>query len=93
MNYPTYRIRVNNFLEADAPQKATVDLPIDYDDVVDAAEAGWAVIAALAQLYDLDFENQGDQYMAYYRDGHPQEGEGAITVQLFDNRGKQYERL
>lgn len=49
-----------------------------------AANAGWAMLEAIAHNRDLSYENQGDQFMAYYPDGHANAGEGVIIVEIFN---------
>jgi hypothetical protein len=92
MKTTNYYVTIWNTYEgADAPKVINAKLPIAYDDLIEAAEAGWAVVSALAAMYDLDYENQGDQYMAFYKEGHPQEGEGAFVVKVVDEEGKAQE--
>ena len=83
-----YRIRVTDYTEntkTPEPTEARVKTLVQaYRSQEEAAEHGWTVIAALAALSGLDYENQGDQYMAYYREGHPCAGLGAYTVEIID---------
>lgn len=88
----TYIIRINDFF-TDPEKCNTVDLEFDYDDPEKVAEDGWLILEAFATLHGLEYENQGDQYMAFYPEGHEQAGEGALTIEIYDNEGNRYEEL
>lgn len=68
-------------------------LPVEYPDIESAEAAAWAIIHALATFNGLEFENQGDQYMAYYPGGHEKEGMGAYTAAVYNEAGERYEDL
>ncbi len=79
-----YRIRVNDLTEHRNPEQPTKTLLQAFKSLEEAAQNGWSVIVALAVINGLDYENQGDQYMAFYKEGHPDAGMGAYTVEVID---------
>lgn len=92
MEKKSYRIRINDYYTN--PEKCNeVNLGIEYPTLEMATEAGWSIMAAFAAIHGLGVENQGDQYMAYYPDGHEQEGCGAATLEIYDNEGTRCEDL
>lgn len=88
----TYRVEVCDYHSDEATCK-TLWLPVEYQTVESASAAARAIIHALATFNGLDFENQGDQYMAYYPGGHEKEGMGAYTAAVYDDAGERYEDL
>lgn len=92
MEKKSYRIRINDYYTD--PEKCNeINLEIEYPTLEMAADAGWSIIEAFAAIHGLDYENQRDQYMAYYPAGHEQEGCGALTLEVYDNEGTRYEDL
>lgn len=89
MNKTTYRIQINDF-HTDPERCRTLELVVDYPTVEAAKEAGWAIIEAFALIHKLDYENQGDQYMAFYQGGE-NEGMGALTIEVYDSNGQPVE--
>ena len=88
----TYRVEVCDY-HSDEETCKTLWLPVEYPTAESASAAARAVIHALATFNGLDFENQGDQYMAYYPGGHEKEGMGAYTAAVYDEAGERYEDL
>ena len=88
----TYRVEVCDYHSDDAASK-TLWLPVEYPTAESASASARAIIHALAAFNGLDFENQGDQYMAYYPDGHEKEGMGAYTAAVYNEAGERYEDL
>lgn len=89
MNKTTYRIQINDF-HTDPERCRTLELDVDYPTVEAAKEAGWAIIEAFALIHELGYENQGDQYMAFYQGGE-NEGMGAFTIEVYDSNGQPVE--
>lgn len=87
-----YRFIIND-LFTDDEKSREIDIWIWYDTLEEAKEAGWAVLKAIALLHGFGFENQGDQYMAYYDDGSEKDGWGAVTIEFFDSEGHKIEDL
>lgn len=66
-----------------------------------AAEAAWQLLVLTAEFDPtLDYENQGDQFMAYYGDGVTDEetgdlldGSGAVIFKIVNPDGTYYEDL
>ena len=88
----TYRVEVCDY-HSDEEACKTPTLPVEYPDIASAEAAARAIIHALASFNDLEVENQGDQYMAYYPGGHDKEGMGAYTASVYDEAGARYEGL
>lgn len=87
----TYRIRINDYYTD--PEKCNeVNLGIEYPTLEMAAEAGWSIIEAFAAIHGLGCENQGNQYMAYIKEGE-KAGWGVLTLEIYDNEGNRYEDL
>lgn len=88
----TYRVEVCDY-HSDGEACKTLTLPVEYPTAESASAAARAIIHALATFNGLEFENQGDQYMAYYPDGHEKEGMGAYTAAVYNEAGERYEDL
>lgn len=88
----TYRVEVCDY-HSDGETCKTLTLPVEYPTAETASAAARAIIHALAAFNCLEFENQGDQYMAYYPDGHEKEGIGAYTAAVYNEAGERYEDL
>lgn len=88
----TYRVEVCDY-HSDGETCKTLTLPVAYPDIESASAAARAIIHALATFNGLEFENQGDQYMAYYPGGHEKEGMGAYTAAVYNEAGERYEDL
>lgn len=86
MDKVTYRIQLNDF-HTDPDKCRTLELDVDYTTKEAAASAGWAIIEAFALIHGLGYENQGDQFMAFYQDG-VFDGIGALTVEVYDSNGQ-----
>lgn len=91
MRKTDYRIILNDF-HTDPHKCRTLELDMRYDTVEDAAEAGWAILKAFTLVHGLGYENQGDQFMAFYQGGEV-DGLGALTIEICDNRGNKVEDL
>ena len=89
MNKTTYRIQINDF-HTDPEKCRTLELDVEYPTKEAAKEAGWAIIEAFAIIHGLGYENQGDQYMAFYQGGE-NDGMGALTVEVYDSNGQPVE--
>lgn len=92
----TYGIEITDYRK-DNPKTIILDGWKNYND---AAEAGWALLETIAEFDpNLDYENQGDQFMAYYQNGVCDEngedlgGLGAVTVQVINPDGTYFEDL
>lgn len=92
----TYGIEITDFRK-DAPRIIKLD---GWRNAEDAAEAGWALLEVIAEFDpNLSYENQGDQFMAYYRKGVRDEngedlgGLGAATIQVVNPDGTYFEDL
>ena len=85
----TYKIVINDF-HTDPEQCRIIDLEEEYPTVEAAKEAGWAIIEAFSIIHGLDYENQGDQYMAFYQGGE-NDGMGALTIEVYDSNGQPVE--
>lgn len=91
MEKKSYRIRINDYYTD--PEKCNeINLGIVYPTLEMAAEAGWSIIEAFATIHGLGYENQGDQYMAYIKEGE-KAGWGVLTLEIYDNEGNRYEDL
>ena len=85
MEKKSYRIRIYDYYTD--PEKCNeINLEIEYPTLEMAAEAGWSIIEAFAAIHGLGYENQGDQYMAYYQGGY-NDGLGALTIEVYDSSG------
>lgn len=81
----SYRIRINDYYTD--PEKCNeVNLEIEYPTLEMATDAGWSIIEAFAAILGLGCENQGDQYMAYIKEGE-KAGWGVLTLGIYDNEG------
>ena len=88
MEATKYRIEINDYENGKTPAAIIGG----WSDPERAAEAAWGLLEAIAQCRDLDYENQGDQFMAYYKDGHPDAGCGAVSMQVInEDTGDYYE--
>lgn len=87
----TYHLELTDFYTDENGFK-TIEVG-EYESVESAAEAGWAIGEAFAAIHGLEIENQGDQFMCYYSDGHKDEGMGALTIEIYDNEGIRIEDL
>ena len=67
-------------------------MDVDYSTAEAAKVAGWTIIKAFALIHGLGYENQGDQYMAYIKEGE-KAGWGVLTLEIYDNEGTRYEDL
>lgn len=91
MEKKSYRIRINDYYTD--PEKCNeINLEIEYQTLEMATEAGWSIIEAFAAIHGLGYENQGDQYMAYIKEGK-KAGWGVLTLEIYDNEGNRYEDL
>lgn len=80
----TYGIEIEDY-HTDPEKCRTLKLKVKYPTLEMAIDAGQAIIEACAAVHGLDWENQGDQFMAYYPAGHRNAGLGAFTVEVYDN--------
>lgn len=81
-----YRIEIHDYENDNHPTL------YGWTDPEQAAEAAWTLLEAAAKNRDLDYENQGDQFMAFNKDGHPEAGLGVITMQVInEDTGDYYE--
>lgn len=85
MSKTTYRIQINDF-HTDPDKSRTLELDVDYPTKEAACSAGWAILEAFALVHGLGYENQGDQYMAFYQGGD-NDGLGALTIEIYDSNG------
>ncbi len=85
----TYKIILNDF-HTDPEKCRTLELNVKYPTKESAKEAGWAIIEAFAIIHGLGYENQGDQYMAFYQGGD-NDGLGALTIEVYDSSGQPVE--
>ena len=86
MNKTTYRIQIYDFF-TEPDKSRQIDLDVDYSTAEAAKAAGWAIIEAFALIHGLGYENQGDQFMAYYQGGES-DGLGALTIEVYDSNGQ-----
>ncbi len=86
MNKTTYRIQIYDFF-TEPDKSRQIDLDVDYSTAEAAKEAGWAIIEAFALIHGLGYENQGDQFMAYYQEGE-NDGLAALTIEVYDSNGQ-----
>ena len=86
MSETTYRIQIHDFF-TEPDHSRQIDLDVDYSTAEAAKEAGWAIIEAFALIHGLGYENQGDQFMAYYQGGE-NDGLGALTIEVYDSNGQ-----
>lgn len=86
----TYQIELSDYFPetGDDTQVKTTLFPKKFSDFEEAANTGWRVLMQICALADLALENQGDQFMAYYKDGHECEGLGAYTMRILDENGE-----
>lgn len=87
----SYRIRINDYY-TDPDKCNEIDLEMEYPTLEMAAEAGWFIIEAFAAIHGLGYENQGDQYMAYIKEGE-KAGWGVLTLEIYDNERTRCEDL
>lgn len=92
MEKRSYRITIRDYY-TDPDKCNTVNLEIEYPTLEMATEAGWSIVEAFAAIHGLGCENQGDQYICYYPDGHANAGEGVMVLEIYDNEGTRYEDL
>lgn len=88
----TYRIELNDY-HNELETCRTLKLDVKYPTLAAAAEAGWTIIEACAAVHDLKYENQGDQFMAYYPEGHEKAGMAAFTVLVYDDEDRRVDTL
>lgn len=79
-----YRIRIYDYTDPEMCNE--INLEIEYPTLEMAAEAGRSIIEAFAAIHGLGYENQGDQYMAFYQGGE-NDGMGALTIEIYDSNG------
>ena len=91
MSKTTYRIKLNDF-HTDPEKCRELELDVRYPTKEAAQEAGWAILEAFAAVHGLGYENQGDQYMAFYQVGE-NDGIGALTIEIYDSEGNKVEDL
>ncbi|QCD39578.1 hypothetical protein E7745_08580 [Duncaniella sp. C9] len=85
MSKTTYWFQIHDFYTE--PDKCRIiELDEDYPTEDSAKAAGWAIIEAFAKIHGLGYENQGDQYMAFYQGGE-NDGLGALTIEVYDSSG------
>lgn len=89
MSKMTYRIRINDF-HTDPDKCRTLELDVEYPTKEAAADAGWAILEAFALIRGLGYENQGDQFMAFYQGGDA-DGLGALTIEVYDSNDQPVE--
>lgn len=85
MSKMTYRIQINDF-HTDPGKCRTLELEAEYCSPQAAAETGWAILEAFALMHGLGYENQGDQFMAFYQGGE-NDGMAALTIEIYDSNG------
>lgn len=81
-----YKIEINDY-HTGPEKRRTLKLDVKYPTLAAATAAGQAIIEACAAVHGLDWENQGDQFMAYHPAGHRNAGLGAFTVEVYDANG------
>ena len=88
MEATKYRIEIHDY-ENDDPE---TNHPIlkGWTDPEQAAETAWGLLKTIAHCRNLDCENQGDQFMAYYKDSHSDAGCGAVTMQIINETTGDY---
>ena len=84
-----YNILITDFI-ADDHKAIEHKIKLAYSDAKTASRVALGIIAALAAVHGLDYEDQGDQYMAYYKEGHPDAGCGAFTAHILDEYGRKW---
>lgn len=89
MSKKTYWLQINDFY-TDPDKCRSIELDVDYPTEDSAKAAGWAIIEAFAKIHGLGYENQGDQYMAFYQGGE-NDGLGALTIEVYDSNGQPVE--
>lgn len=85
MSKTTYRLQIYDFF-TDPDKSRQIDLDVDYPTAEAAKMAGWTIIEAFALIHGLGYENQGDQFMAYYQGGE-NDCLGALTIEVYDSNG------
>lgn len=86
MSETTYRIQIYDFF-TEPDKSRQIDLDVDCSTAEAAKAAGWAIIEAFALIHGLGYENQGDQFMAYYQGGE-NDGLAALTIEVYDSNGQ-----
>lgn len=89
MSNTTYSIHLNDY-HTEPDKCRELELDVDYPTKEAAKEVGWAIIEAFAIIHGLSYENQGDQYMAFYQGGE-NDGLGALTIEVYDSNGQPVE--
>lgn len=89
MEKRTYKIQINDFY-TDPGKCRTLEWDVEYPTKEAAKKAGWAIIEVFAAIHGLGYENQGDQYMAFYQGGE-NDGMGALTIEVYDSNGQPVE--
>ena len=89
MDKTTYSIQINDF-HTDPDKCRTLELDVKYPTREAAVAAGWAILEAFALIHGLGYENQGDQFMAFYQGGDD-DGLGALTIEVYDSNGQPVE--
>lgn len=82
----TCEIKINDY-HTDPETCRTIILGVKYPTLAAATAAGQAIIEACAAVHGLEWENQGDQFMAYYPAEHRNVGLGAFVVEIYDANG------
>lgn len=85
--------QVELFSSWDVDYPFTYRIGVKYPTLESAQNAAWCLVECFAKIHDLDYENQGDLYMAYFKNGHPRAGEGAITAEIYDQDGNQIDDI
>lgn len=88
----TCRIEINDY-HNDLEECRTLKLAVKYPTLAAATAAGRAIIEACAAVHGLEWENLGDQFMAYHPTRHLNAGLGAFTVEVYDANGNRASTL
>jgi hypothetical protein len=89
VNPQVFHVELNDFVSKEDECLTTIALK-DYASVNAAADAGWHIIRSLANVYDAELENQGDQFMVYRKEGtyDPAKDEAVLyTLRVLDEDG------
>lgn len=93
----TYGIEIADYRDENESKRVNLDGWTKREDAINTA---WELIEIIASFdANLDYENQGDQILAFYtegvtdKDGESLEGMGAVTVKITNPDGTYYEDL
>ncbi len=93
----TYGIEIADYRDEDNVKRVNLD---GWTKLEDAINTAWELIEMVASFDpNLDYENQGDQLLAFYadgvtdKDGKPLEGIGAVIFKITNPDGTYYEDI